>query len=181
MLRESSRSIDGRGFRLGVDRRLATKHVLTVMDQVEQVARFWLVSPSSKIVTSNLSTWVNVGAFANGHIRRRRYKGHRRFAWVVSWDPVGHRDVVCGAAKVDGDGAFQGEQQLCTTIVEREDFRLGRKRRDRDQGSIDVGKHTVAIRVWTEHAAQPVLHHGMIHGGRAVAAERFVETRMDGN
>lgn len=122
--RRSSSGIDWRRFRLGVDRGFATKHVLTVVNKVKEVARFRLTAPPLQVFSSDLSARVDVGSLADGHVRSGRNESHGWFARIVSWDPIGHRDVVCGVAKVNRDCTFQIDEQLRSAIVEGEDFRL---------------------------------------------------------
>lgn len=125
MLWSRSSSIDRSGLGFGVYRRLTAKHLLAVMNQIEQVACLGLTPPPCEVFTTNLSARIDIGALANGHIRCRRYKGHGRLSRVVLWDPVGYRNVVGGIPKLDRDGTVQGEEELCSTIIEGENFGLG--------------------------------------------------------
>lgn len=109
LLRRSRRSVDRGRFGFSVDGRFATKHVLAVMDQVEQIARFRFAAPSSQILSANFSTRIDVGTLADGHVRCRRHKCHGRFAWIISWDPVRYGDIVRSVAEVDRDGTVQSE------------------------------------------------------------------------
>lgn len=83
--------------------------MLAVMNQVEQVAGFWFASPSCEIIASDFTTRVDIRTFADGHIRRWCYEGHRWFPWVTSWNPVSYRDVVCRVAELDRDGTLEVE------------------------------------------------------------------------
>lgn len=103
--------------------------MLAIVNQVEQIARLRLAAPSFEVVTADFSAWIDVGPFANGHVRSRCYEGHGWFTWVIAGDPIRNRDVVGGSAKIDRDGTFQVDEKLCPTIVEGEDLCLGRKRR----------------------------------------------------
>lgn len=163
LIRRGWRSIHRRWLGLGVHWRLAAEHVLAVVDQIQQVACLGFVPPAGKVFAADLATWIDIGTLANGHVGCGRNKGHGRLAGIVAWDPVRYRNIVSGTAKLDRNGALKGEQELCASIVEREDLRLGREGRDGDQSAIDIGKDTVAVSVGPEHSAQPSLDDSMVH------------------
>lgn len=128
LLRRGSGSIHRRWLRLRIHGRLAAKHVLAVVNQVEQIACLGLASPPRDVVASDLAAGIHVGSFADGHVWRGRHKCHRWLSWIVSGNPVSDGDVVGGVAELHRNRALEREQQLRATIVESEDLSLGRER-----------------------------------------------------
>lgn len=93
------------------------------------------------------------------HVLRGRHVYHRRFSRITIGDPYSHREAIGCAAKGDGQGAAEEQQQRRSSIFIRVDLSARCERRVTREHLGCVVVCTLDVRVLAgEDAVQPVEH-----------------------
>lgn len=103
--------------RLGDDGRLGAEERLARLEELEEVGALGLVCPALCVLGHDVSARVHLAAAADEHVARRHDVHDGRVAGVCARDPDLDRDIVHGAAVLDGERAVEEQEERRAAVV----------------------------------------------------------------